>query len=86
MSENVQVRLVALHDAVAIVDLLCQAYCVNLAAYAADFARILATVRVGVREINGGVAGPLRMSRVGIGNAVLPVIPVAMDAGQREAL
>ena len=46
MTENVQIRLVALHDAVAEVDLLGQTHRIGFAAHSADFARILAAVRV----------------------------------------
>ena len=86
MAKNMQIRLIVLHHAVGVVDLLGQAHRIHLAAHPTDFARILAAVRVGVGKIDRSIAGPLRMGRIGIGDAVLPILPIAGDAGQREAL
>ena len=86
MPKNMQVRFVVLHHAMSEVNLLGETHCIHFAAHAANFTRILAAVRIGIGEINRGVAGPLRMRGIGIGDAVLPVRPIPFDAGQREAL
>src|ERR1035437_7973286 len=86
MAQDMDGGLLVLHDTVGEIDLLRQTHGIHLAADAADLARILPSIGVGIGEIDGGITRPLGVSRVGAGNAVIPVSPIADDRGQGEAL
>src|ERR1035437_2985180 len=86
MAQDMDVGLIVLHDTVGEIDLLGQTHGIHLAADAADLARILASIRVGIGEIDGSITRPLGLSRVRVGNAVIPVSPIASNRGQGEAL
>ena len=86
MAEDVEVGLFVLHHAMREVDLFRQPNGIHLAAHTADFARILPSVSVRIGEINGRIAGPFGVSRIAVGNAILPIGPIAFDSGKRKAL
>jgi len=85
MAQDVQVGLLALDYPVRVIDLFGQADRVYLAADSRDFAGILTAIRILVSEVDGAVAGPLRVRRIGIRDPVPPVVPVAIHAGERKA-
>src|ERR1039458_8595173 len=85
MAQDMDVGLIVLHDTVSEVNLLGQTNGIHLAADPADLARILPSIRVGIREIDGGITRPLGVSRIRVGNAVIPISPIASHRGQGEA-
>ena len=69
VADDVDVRLLVLHDAVDEIGLLGQADGVHLAADAADFAAVLAAVWLLSAKIDRGVAGPFGVRGIGVGDA-----------------
>ena len=81
VADDVQVGLLVLHHARDVEHLLGQAHAVHLAADAQDVAALLAAVGVGIRQIDGGVGGPLGMRGIGV---VDPVAHVAARSAWRR--
>jgi len=86
MPDDVDVRLFVLHHALGEVNFLGQAHGVDLAADAADLARILPAVGVGIDEIDGCVGRPLGLVRGGVGMRLDQNDQYRFDLRQGEGL
>ena len=85
MADDVDVRRGILHDAIDVVSLLWQPNGIHLAAHATDFAAVLPTVGVRVRPVNRGVARPLRVRGIGVGNDIAKIIVIASGGGDGKS-
>src|SRR5471032_2113848 len=86
MADDVDVGLLVLHPAIDIVSLFGNAHAVHLAAHAQDVTAGLASVGVGVGEINGTIGSPFRVGGIGVADFVADVAVVAHGGGEAERL